>query len=1433
MPNESPVRAALAALLVAPPASEPALAENLAELGFEVWLERGSDQACRRAAAGPDLVLVDLEIARAEGWALPRFLAYDLSSRVPVVVFGPEGLEESAREVLEDLCVTYLPRSVWASGVEALGRVLLPLMACARRCVLLLDRPGAERASPWARALSTAGFDLRSAGSAIEALQALEERRPEILIVRDVPSVVGADPFDGALARLVGQLQLVILADRERPERRARWLAQGAVAYLVEPLHERALLEVLLEAPAPRLDAALRRDPPAGLVYLELDPRGLIADANSAAGRLFGRRPADLIGRGLAPLVAAADRPLLTQPLDARARRRPERLRLRLRAPGAAPWALRFDVLATAGGGRALIGAAEQRFGPSGALDLAGLVERAEEGLLWIEWPGARLVAALGPVERLLGKRPELGQSLAQALGAPLARRLEPLLPAASEGWPGRVSLEPDLPAASAVVARVFPLGPPDAHGGPRAVGVLLGAQDRPRHGAASLSELLLGSQVLLFHLDQRGQLEVRGGVGPGAQRGGHGGSVFSAFGDVPALVEALRQGLAGRPRQLTVDLAGRTFEVSLEPELDESGQLLRLNGAAVDASQRRHSEQQLKLVVEATSSASGQGFFRTLVRYLTRALSVRLAYVAELVSDTPPRLSMLALWSGSEYSGGYEYEAEGTPDALVLTDGAVHFPEGLYGRFRRHAWIAEQGVTSYLGVPILDSKAQGIGVLGVLHVAPLDERVQAESILRIFAARAGFEIERQRQSLAVRGSEARWRSLVENAPDLIATLDSEGRVLFANRQFSPAPGGGPPDFYSQILPEDRGRIRAQVEAVFASGAAASAEYRMRRGPDRITWHACRIGRHEEEGRSAAVILVATDITPRKEAQAKLELRVQLEKLITSISTRFINLSSAELDEGIQRALQQISEFTGLERAFLFQFEADGTRLVRTHGWSAPGLPEFQSEIREEHPGALGWLLRRLRAREDFFVRSVADLDASYTRERMQLEALGCRSFLCVPLSCAGDLIGFLGFDRLRSELPWDPEMPSLMRLLADVFANTVARARSEARRALLEERLRQAQKLESLGTLAGGVAHDFNNLLMAISGHAELLLGRPQLESAVKSSVDVILKAARRGSDLTRQLLGCARSEKPATRVIDLHASIAEVHQLLARTLNKNIQVELELAPGACLIRGDAGQLQQVLLNLAVNARDAMPHGGRLTIRTGERWLRPEVAHLYPELPSGRYQEVLVADTGVGMSAELQARIFEPFFTTKEPGRGTGMGLAMVYGIVRSAGGIVRVRSEPGQGAEFSLLFPAVGAASEPEPIEPASEPISGSGTVLVVDDEALVRSTAAAMVEELGYRVLTAEGGSEAVQRVAEAQPPIDLVLLDLIMPGMDGRATFTELRKLDPDLPIVLSSGWGYDNIQQEFPAAGLSGLVRKPFQLAELSRVLKSALERRGG
>jgi len=376
------------------------------------------------------------------------------------------------------------------------------------------------------------------------------------------------------------------------------------------------------------------------------------------------------------------------------------------------------------------------------------------------------------------------------------------------------------------------------------------------------------------------------------------------------------------------------------------------------------------------------------------------------------------------------------------------------------------------------------------------------------------------------------------------------------------------------------------------------------------------------------------------------------------------------------------------------------------------------------------------------------------------------------------------------------------------------------------EERYRHTQKMEALGVLAGGVAHDFNNLLTAILGYAELLRQEAAPGSTVESAARTIEGAAERAAELTRGLLGFARRGKLRNEPFDLRATVRETAALLERTLDKSVRLTVELGDEPLVVRGDQGQMVQAALNLAINARDAMPDGGDLRLAARRAAPPEEPAPSLPGEP-GAWAALSVADTGCGVPEELRARIFEPFFTTKRPGKGTGMGLAMVYGIARGHGGTVSLESAVGRGSTFSVHLPLEqGAALPAAPPKPA-DGASGLGLVLVVDDEPFVRDAAAAMIRSLGGRVLLAEGGAAAVELFHAQATEIDVVLLDLIMPGMDGERCFRELRAIDPAARIVLCSGHDVDGRAQRVLDAGAAALLRKPYTIADLAAAFAAA------
>ncbi len=386
-----------------------------------------------------------------------------------------------------------------------------------------------------------------------------------------------------------------------------------------------------------------------------------------------------------------------------------------------------------------------------------------------------------------------------------------------------------------------------------------------------------------------------------------------------------------------------------------------------------------------------------------------------------------------------------------------------------------------------------------------------------------------------------------------------------------------------------------------------------------------------------------------------------------------------------------------------------------------------------------------------------------------------------------------------------------------------------------LEQQVIQAQKMEAVGRLAGGVAHDFNNILTAITGYTDLLLADLPPDDPLREDVNEIHRAAQRAAALTQQLLAFSRRQVMQPSVLALNALVADIEKLLKRLLGEDITLETALDPAAGHVRADPSQLQQVLMNLAVNARDAMPRGGRITIETGDVQLDEAYAAEHRGVSPGRYALLAVSDTGTGMTEDVRSHLFEPFFTTKEMGKGTGLGLATVYGIVKQSGGHIWVYSEVGQGTSMKIYLPRVDAPIEPveRPARPARRRAGGSETILLVEDETAVRGVARQLLERQGYTVLEASNGHAALALCEERQAGIDLLLTDVVMPGMSGRELADRLAPRYPRLRVLFMSGYTDDAIVRHGMLQPGLHYVQKPFRTEALLDKIREVLDGRPG
>ncbi len=382
-----------------------------------------------------------------------------------------------------------------------------------------------------------------------------------------------------------------------------------------------------------------------------------------------------------------------------------------------------------------------------------------------------------------------------------------------------------------------------------------------------------------------------------------------------------------------------------------------------------------------------------------------------------------------------------------------------------------------------------------------------------------------------------------------------------------------------------------------------------------------------------------------------------------------------------------------------------------------------------------------------------------------------------------------------------------------------------------LQAQFMQSQKMEAIGALAGGVAHDFNNLLTVIKGYAEILLESLPPADPMRNDVEQILKAGKQAASLTSQLLAFSRKQMLQLKVLKLNDIVNDVGKLLRRLLGENIDLVITKQPDLGLIQADPGQIQQILMNLAVNARDAMPQGGRLIVETADVHLDEEYVLKYPFVKPGDYVMLSVCDNGIGMDAATQGRIFEPFFTTKAPGEGTGLGLSTVYGIVRQSNGFIWVDSEPDKGTTFKIYFPRTeGQAADLSEDQDFDLVPGGGETILIAEDESSVRALACRILKERGYAVLEASNGKDALDAARKYAEKIDLVLTDVIMPGMSGAELVSQLEVVRPGIKVLYVSGYANGGIVHQNRLDPNVSFLQKPFTIEQLLRKVQSVIKK---
>ncbi|HVD33107.1 MAG TPA: PAS domain S-box protein [Gemmatimonadales bacterium] len=631
----------------------------------------------------------------------------------------------------------------------------------------------------------------------------------------------------------------------------------------------------------------------------------------------------------------------------------------------------------------------------------------------------------------------------------------------------------------------------------------------------------------------------------------------------------------------------------------------------------------------------------------------------------------------------------------------------------------------------------------------------------------------------ALAASERRFRSLVQNSSDLVTVLAPDGTITYASDSAERIVGYSPADLVGTSLlqyvdPSHVEQVRGLLHTNGKSSVAGPIEFSLRRPSGSAVWLEAVGSNLLSDATIRGIVLNARDVSERKRA----------------------DLALRESEERYRDLFDNATDLVCMAAP-------DGSLLYVNKAWQQ-GTGYGDDEIGRMqlldivHPESRGYYTEVV--------------DRVLRGERLDHVELVFMPKAGPPITVEGNL-----------SCTFKDGVPSTVR---GIYRDVTERKR-------VEEQLRRAERMQAAGKLAGGVAHEVNNMMTGVIGFSEFVLRSLEPDDPRKADVEEVIKAGTRAADVTRQLLAFTRQQVLRPQMVQINAVVSEMEKMLRRSLGEDKLLELRLSPEAGEIRADRGQLEQVLINLVLNARDAMTGHGRVSIETALAVWDEVYAqrHGGVDIPLGRYVMLAVSDNGCGMDDDVQERIFEPFFTTKPIGQGTGLGLSTVYGIVKQSGGYVWVYSEPGEGSVFKVYLPQARVASEPdEPaIEPVTAPAGGSETILVIEDESVVRKLACRGLRDHGYNVVEAPNGAQALRYIREHPQLVDLVISDVVMPEIGGREFGQRLATLDPDLPILYMSGYtGEDVVQRGLLDPG-APFQQKPFTPAGLALKVRQMLD----